>query len=155
RDAQVLPIWEGTTNILSLDLLRVLIRKQGHLRLFARVDLALIRGRANDPELAAGVDRQRSALASALARLVKRSPEQQQREVRGLVEGLWRLYCSALLLEGASHPGLREPFLAALQRILARPHVVAPAGAFAEAAGSGSEEPLLRAGFWPRDGSQV
>ena len=27
RDAQVLPIWEGTTNILSLDVLRVLIKQ--------------------------------------------------------------------------------------------------------------------------------
>ncbi len=151
RDAQVLPIWEGTTNILSLDLLRVIARKEGHRALFARVDRALTRGRALDTELAAGIDRLRSALAAALVRLVKRSPEQQQRDARGLLEGLWRLYSSALLLEGASHPGLREPFLAALQRILVRSHVVAPAGAFAEAAGASSEEPLLRAGFCPQD----
>ncbi len=151
RDAQVLPIWEGTTNILSLDLLRVIAGQQGHLALFARVDLALKRGRANDAELAAGIDRQRSALAAALSRLEKASPEDQQRASRGLVEGLWRLYCGALLLEGASHPGLCEPFLAALQRVLARSHTVAPAGAFAEAVSTGSEEPLLRAGFCPAD----
>ncbi len=29
RDAQVLPIWEGTTNVLSLDVLRALARKEG------------------------------------------------------------------------------------------------------------------------------
>lgn len=33
RDAQVLPIWEGTTNILSLDVLRVLQKTGGEVRL--------------------------------------------------------------------------------------------------------------------------
>ena len=29
RDAQVLTIWEGTTNVLSLDVLRALVKSQG------------------------------------------------------------------------------------------------------------------------------
>jgi alkylation response protein AidB-like acyl-CoA dehydrogenase len=29
RDVQVLPIWEGTTNVLALDLLRVLKKTEG------------------------------------------------------------------------------------------------------------------------------
>jgi acyl-CoA dehydrogenase len=38
RDAQVLPIWEGTTNILVLDTLRAARRERAHERLLARLD---------------------------------------------------------------------------------------------------------------------
>ncbi len=37
RDAQVLPIWEGTTNILVLDALRVARKERGHELLLARI----------------------------------------------------------------------------------------------------------------------
>lgn len=37
RDAQVLPIWEGTTNVLSLDVLRALVRQRAGHQLVARV----------------------------------------------------------------------------------------------------------------------
>ena len=30
RDAQVLPIWEGTTNILSLDVVRAITKTKAH-----------------------------------------------------------------------------------------------------------------------------
>jgi alkylation response protein AidB-like acyl-CoA dehydrogenase len=38
RDAQVLPIWEGTTNVLSLDVLRALARESAGRPLLARLD---------------------------------------------------------------------------------------------------------------------
>src|SRR5262249_20565596 len=41
RDCQVLPIWEGTSNILSLDVLRACRREGSHEALFARVRRAL------------------------------------------------------------------------------------------------------------------
>ncbi len=37
RDAQVLPIWEGTTNILVLDALRVARKERGHELLLDRI----------------------------------------------------------------------------------------------------------------------
>jgi acyl-CoA dehydrogenase len=37
RDAQVLPIWEGTTNILALDMLRVARKERAHELLLARI----------------------------------------------------------------------------------------------------------------------
>ncbi|GAA5180994.1 acyl-CoA dehydrogenase family protein [Rugosimonospora acidiphila] len=40
RDAQVLPIWEGTTNVLSLDVLRALSRDEGVEQLTGRVGAA-------------------------------------------------------------------------------------------------------------------
>ena len=41
RDAQVLPIWEGTTNVLSLDVLRALVRERAGGPLLARLDAAV------------------------------------------------------------------------------------------------------------------
>ncbi|HEY6137370.1 MAG TPA: acyl-CoA dehydrogenase family protein [Thermoanaerobaculia bacterium] len=40
RDAQVLPIWEGATNILVLDALRVARKERGHELLLARIGVA-------------------------------------------------------------------------------------------------------------------
>jgi len=37
RDAQVLPIWEGTTNILALDMLRVARKEHGHMLVLDRI----------------------------------------------------------------------------------------------------------------------
>jgi acyl-CoA dehydrogenase len=45
RDAQVLPIWEGTTNILVLDTFRALRKESGHEALFAELE----RGIAESP----------------------------------------------------------------------------------------------------------
>lgn len=62
-DAQVLPIWEGTTNVLSLDTLRAL-KQEGVWTAFA----AEIRGRlgaANDPRFSAAVERATRALDHA------------------------------------------------------------------------------------------
>ena len=41
RDAQVLPIWEGTTNVLSLDVLRAIAREEALPALLADVELRL------------------------------------------------------------------------------------------------------------------
>ena len=62
-DAQVLPIWEGTTNVLSLDTLRAL-KQDGVWEAF----VAELRGRfegATDPRLQTGVERGRAALEHA------------------------------------------------------------------------------------------
>ena len=64
RDAQVLPIWEGTTNVLSLDTLRALA-KAGTVETVA----AEARGqleRARDPGLRGPIDAAGKALSSAL-----------------------------------------------------------------------------------------
>ena len=50
RDAQVLPIWEGTTNVLSLDALRAIAKEGGLEELAAAV--ARWAGSASDPALA-------------------------------------------------------------------------------------------------------
>jgi hypothetical protein len=63
RDAQVLPIWEGTTNVLSLDLLRAAAKAVGLAPLAAEVDRAL-QG-VTHPMLTAAGDRAREAVRHA------------------------------------------------------------------------------------------
>jgi alkylation response protein AidB-like acyl-CoA dehydrogenase len=52
RDAQVLPIWEGTTNVLALDVLRATVREDAALPLLRRLDLAADIARRLNPALA-------------------------------------------------------------------------------------------------------
>jgi alkylation response protein AidB-like acyl-CoA dehydrogenase len=67
RDAQVLPIWEGTTNVLALDVLRATVRQDASKPLLARLDAAadLAPGLA-DP-LRAATTRLREELAAVVA----------------------------------------------------------------------------------------
>ena len=63
RDAQVLPIWEGTTNVLSLDLLRALSGEAGLRDLDAELSRALAAG--TDPALEPVRDRARALMDAA------------------------------------------------------------------------------------------
>lgn len=71
RDAQVLPIWEGTTNVLSLDVLRAVTREDAGTPLLRRLTDATDLARRLSPTLAdtlAGVtDELRGALADVAA----------------------------------------------------------------------------------------
>ena len=78
RDAQVLPIWEGTTNILALDMLRVARMQRAH-------ELMLARIRASFPAEA-------DALEASFASL-------DERHARVWMHQLARAYQCALLSE--------------------------------------------------------
>ena len=78
RDAQVLPIWEGTTNILMLDALRVMNKDDSHELLFSRT-------RTHFPA-------ETEALAHALATL-------DEHDTRGWIDRLARLFELTLLIE--------------------------------------------------------
>jgi hypothetical protein len=68
RDAQVLPIWEGTTNVLSVDALRAAGRDEGVKQVLARVDAACdLAGGAVAGTLAAARTRLADRLAGAAA----------------------------------------------------------------------------------------
>ncbi|BCJ69077.1 acyl-CoA dehydrogenase family protein [Polymorphospora rubra] len=62
RDAQVLPIWEGTTNVLALDVLRAVTRENAAPPLLRRLDAAADLARTRSPLVA-------DILAGATARL--------------------------------------------------------------------------------------
>ncbi|ADE12402.1 acyl-CoA dehydrogenase family protein [Sideroxydans lithotrophicus] len=123
RDCQVLPIWEGTTHILTLDALRAIQKEGSHEALFARVRLALSRVRAFDTgPLRARLDDD----IGRLEMLLKRPVESQQREARQWLESVGRTFTLALLLENAMHRSLQRPCLAAYKRLFVRPAGVMP-----------------------------
>jgi hypothetical protein len=123
RDCQVLPIWEGTTHILTLDALRAIRKEGSHEALFARIRLALSRVKDSDADL---VRNRLDADTKHLEMLSKLPEELQQREARQWLESAGRTLTLALLLENASHPPLRKACLAAYKRLAVRPTSVLP-----------------------------
>lgn len=102
RDAQVLPIWEGTTNVLSLDLLRALSRNASVSVVAAEVSRAVANA---DPSLKAAASLASGAVASAeawLARARERGPSALEAGARRFALTLGRALELALLVEHAS-----------------------------------------------------
>lgn len=102
RDAQVLPIWEGTTNVLSLDVLRVLDSSDAGRLLCEQIDRllsAIDRGPLASEAAAARVALQR--LQGRLANMADESSEQREAGARDLALWMARLLAFALLAEHA------------------------------------------------------
>ncbi|HEV8628994.1 MAG TPA: acyl-CoA dehydrogenase family protein [Thermoanaerobaculia bacterium] len=97
RDAQVLPIWEGTTNVLSLDVLRALDREEALPALLGDAAAHLPAGPAP------AVDRVRETLAAVATALQSTADgERRQAAARRLALALARSYAAALLLAQAA-----------------------------------------------------
>jgi Acyl-CoA dehydrogenase, C-terminal domain len=101
RDAQVLPIWEGTTNVLSLDALRLLAKPGIGDALVAELD------RLGSPS--------RDRAADSLAAIAKLDPETAQASARRLAFELAEAWIEGLLRE-AAEAGKREARVAELWR---------------------------------------
>jgi acyl-CoA dehydrogenase len=103
RDAQVLPIWEGTTNVLSLDLLRAESREQAVTALLE--DLAgLTAGVGPAPVVGVElVDRSRRALLEAVRAWPGSDADALQEGMREFALRLGRTYAAALLAHHAAH----------------------------------------------------
>jgi hypothetical protein len=102
RDAQVLPIWEGTTNVLSLDVLRALGRG-GSLEPIEREVRARVE--SADASLAAPRDAALRALAHAKAWLASArelGPEALEADARRFALTLGRTLALALLVDHAT-----------------------------------------------------
>jgi hypothetical protein len=95
RDAQVLTIWEGTTNVLALDALRAVDREDALRALRADAERLLAPLPAG---VAAGV---RAALQAAAAAAAERDEERRTAGARAAARGLARSYAGALLLDQA------------------------------------------------------
>jgi putative acyl-CoA dehydrogenase len=117
RDSQVLTIWEGTTNVLSLDVLRVLQREEvlGDLlnELTARIEnvpTTLAEARQNILEAVDGIQRQ-------CAHLVSVDRAETEACARDLAMDLSRVVAGALLIEHAAwsleSEGDRRPVISA------------------------------------------
>jgi hypothetical protein len=109
RDAQCHPIWEGSENICTLDVLRAMRQQSAHEAVLARVDAALAVVRAAGPEFLADAV---SAVEVAAARLRLRAedalatdPERAEALSGRLSTLLTHTISAALLLEQAGEPG--------------------------------------------------
>jgi acyl-CoA dehydrogenase len=105
RDSQVLPIWEGTTNVLSLDSLRVLAKPRVADAFLAELE------RLGSPD--------RDAAAASLASLAGTDRETAQASARRLAFQLSEAWISGLLAEAAGQ-GRREARVAELWRAYQR-----------------------------------
>jgi len=102
RDAQVLPIWEGTENILSLDVLRALDREQSHEPFVEAVDERL--SAVDHPALADAVDVVEGEfhdLTAAMATLAGEDREYAELSAKRLAHYIFDVFTAALLLEEA------------------------------------------------------
>ena len=102
RDAQVLPIWEGTENILSLDVLRALEREQAHEPFVATVEEML--STATHPALAdtvAVVEEEFQGLTTAMATLAAEDRDYAELSAKRLSHYIFDVFTAALLLEQA------------------------------------------------------
>ena len=102
RDAQVLPIWEGTENVLSLDVLRALEREASHEPFMAAVEARL--DGVEHPALAdakATVRAEFEDLMTAMAELVAEDDEYVQLQAKRLAHYVFDVFTGALLLAEA------------------------------------------------------
>ncbi|NXI53915.1 ACD11 dehydrogenase, partial [Chloroceryle aenea] len=120
RDSLVLSIWEGTTNILSLDVLRSLTKSEGQaLAVFLSAVQKKLELASSRAELEPAAKRTRDAVSS-LARFTQaagsRGALAMELSARDFSYTLARIYAGALLLEHAARPDASSADIAAAQR---------------------------------------
>ncbi|HVE64900.1 MAG TPA: acyl-CoA dehydrogenase family protein [Mycobacteriales bacterium] len=102
RDSQVLPIWEGTTNVLSLDVLRALTRDDALTDYLARIDGALAAAEPTVPELVARLRPVRDRVAVDARAAAAAGAASAQAGARSLMTRLAHLLAAVALLEQAT-----------------------------------------------------
>ena len=103
RDAQVLPIWEGTTNILSLDVLRALSKSGGTiLNSFRTEVMRRLKPAQQIPELRESASKVELAVQKILL-FVADHPDRLEIAAREFAYSLARIYMGLLMLEHASY----------------------------------------------------
>jgi acyl-CoA dehydrogenase len=134
RDVQVLPIWEGTTHILTLDVLRALAKERAHEAFFDRLGRALAAAppeAVGDRGLHGAVEGRLRHDQELLAALATSAPDDAQRSMREWLESAGRTAMLAFLLEAAnlSPPPHPLPPLHPAERGTATPAASPPAPA--------------------------
>ncbi|BCA94569.1 hypothetical protein TUM19329_09300 [Legionella antarctica] len=108
RDAQVLSIWEGTTNILSLDVLRAIRKENAGEPLLQDIVDRMVG--IDLQELASSKERTLSAVANLkeyMNSMSTMSEESQQVAARRLAFSMAQTYAASLLLEHANWAALK------------------------------------------------
>ncbi len=106
RDAQVLPIWEGPSNVLALDLLRALDREGAAEALLARVDENLDHAAETTSDVLAGLNQrvreERDGLREAMLALAGADSARAQHEGKALADYAYDVVAASSLLALAS-----------------------------------------------------
>ncbi|XP_012946238.1 acyl-CoA dehydrogenase family member 11 [Aplysia californica] len=104
RDTQVTAIWEGTTNILSLDVLRAIQKSSGSVLLHFRDEVtARLLPAKEVGDLEQSACRVEVAMGQVLGAAAQMSPDQLQMAARQFAYSLARIYMGALLLDHAAY----------------------------------------------------
>jgi len=104
RDAQVLPIWEGTTNVLSVDVFRVLKKTPEALSIMQEETLRRVASHQTP-----GADRVRKVchdLKAMFGALARATEEQRELIARDFSMALITSFTCGLLFESVGHPSL-------------------------------------------------
>ncbi|XP_045209174.2 acyl-CoA dehydrogenase family member 11-like isoform X1 [Mercenaria mercenaria] len=103
RDAQVLSIWEGTTNILSLDVLRAIAKSKGQVLSSFSKDINARMSEVRNEHLAASASRVTDACEDIMKFIQDNTTKQNVLEMaaRDLAFSLCRTYTGALLIDHA------------------------------------------------------
>ncbi|XP_028269275.1 acyl-CoA dehydrogenase family member 11 isoform X2 [Parambassis ranga] len=109
RDAQVLSIWEGTTNVLSLDVLRCVARSSGMVlhAYFTHTQtlLASASGVSSMAPAVKAVNKALSELQAFVQEAATKSPDYLELAARDLAFSLARIYIGSLLIDHACWKG--------------------------------------------------
>jgi acyl-CoA dehydrogenase len=116
RDAQVLPVWEGTTNILYLDALRWVLKAKAHRAVCARMERLLAPAASTAlGEVVTNLRQQIASLERGFEQLEQVPKEAAPLAVKRLCDALWPLYGLARLLP---HAGNSYRIAAVVHRLL-------------------------------------
>jgi alkylation response protein AidB-like acyl-CoA dehydrogenase len=148
RDAQVLPIWEGATHILTLESLRS-FHQQTHLLLFEKIEQVIESSKQIEGFLdhVSVLMERLDADKQLMKTLMSKNEDQQQVLSRECVEKLSRTFTLALLLDNASDTELREVCLAAFLRLTNRGYCIAPLSSNRSVELQATEEVLIRSAY--------
>ncbi|KAM6297980.1 acyl-CoA dehydrogenase family member 11-like [Aegotheles albertisi] len=120
RDTLVLSIWEGTTNVLSLDVLRSLTKSQGQaMAVFLSTVQKKLELASSSAELEAAVKRTRgatSSLSQFTQAAASRGTLTMELAARDFSYALARIYAGALLIEHAARPDASSTDVSAARR---------------------------------------
>ncbi|XP_061162322.1 acyl-CoA dehydrogenase family member 11-like [Saccostrea echinata] len=108
RDSQVLTIWEGTTNILSLDVLRAITKSKGEVLVAFHDDvISKVTKVSRVQELQDQGHRVKEATLQVM-NFVQKNPDKLNMAARDLAYSLTRIYMGAILLDHAVECGLTQ-----------------------------------------------
>ena len=124
RDVQVLSIWEGTTNVLSLDALRAIEREGALPALAEEVERCLASAGSHQEKLAARVRVAQKRLGEEAGRRLAAGRDEVEAAARAYARALARLVMAVLLIEQAADGGdfaiaLAQGFLPTFERAVA------------------------------------